>query len=1126
MKKLNPNGIDYWSIPNFKLKINLFFLFLIITMLQVQASSTYGQNTKISLDMKGVTLASVIDEIESTTEFRFLYNPQKLDITKLTTIKVKNQPINTILDLLFANTNTKYEVVEKQIVISYSEELPIEKIPQPIIKTETPQFQVSGTVKDELGEPLLGATIIVAGTSTGTTTDFDGNYTISAPSNGQLIISYLGYTTQTVDIGGRTTINVVLAGDAVSLEETIVVGYGTQKKITLTGSVVDVQGEELTKSPNPNVTATLQGRLPGLVAVQRSGEPGRDDANILIRGNGTTGNNSPLIIIDGVERSLIGRLNPEDIESISVLKDASAAIYGARGGNGVILVTTKKGKIGKPEFTVTYNSAFSRPTKVPDMLDAPTYAQVYNEGHFYRAGRPTSNYTPFYSADAIQKYSDGSDPVLFPNTDWMGDVLKDFSLQQRLNMQVTGGTEAARYLLSFGAITQDGDFKYMPTDFKQFNMRAKIDVDINENLSIGANISAILTKKEYSIVPNNTNFVNLLQASPLLVSRYPNGLIAPGRFGENPMLLENRGYDRTYDEPIYSTFTATYKVPFVKGLRVDASYNYDLSHVFQKRFNLPYTYHEYNVNTQEYDLKQGTGASTVELWDRYTRYTTKLFNYRISYDNTFGDHHVAAMVGQETQQNTSSFAEAYRRNFVSPAINQINAGSTDPDDKNNSGNATATARNNYFGRFNYDFQSKYLLAFSFRYEGSQNFPQGKRYGFFPAIEGGWVLSQEKFIQEALPFVSNLKVRATYGEVGNDRIGQYQYLQLFSLGGNYVFGSSDAPGVTSNVLPNPNVTWEVSRKTDVGLSGSLWNGLLGFDFTYFMEKRSEILTARNLSIPSILGFPGLPPENIGKVDNKGFEIVLSHRNTIKDLTYNVSANMGYVRSNVVFLDETPNPNAPWRSVTGNPVGANLIYQADGIFNTQEELDSYPHQNGSQLGDIKIVDYNGDGVINQDDQYRFDKTATPEIVFGMSMNFEWRNLDLNLFFQGQTNVYNYDGSFANLGNADFTNGFVARAANRWTPDNPNGTMPRADGFSPGTNTFFLYDATFVRLKSLELGWTLPEKISTSVGVNSVRFYTSAFNLLTWAKENKWSDPEGTSALVYPQLRTINVGVNVKF
>ncbi|PKQ45588.1 SusC/RagA family TonB-linked outer membrane protein [Confluentibacter flavum] len=1042
MKKLNPNGIDYWSIPNFKLKINLFFLFFIL-LLQVQAN-TYVENDKIS---------------------------------------------------------------------------------EPILNEEPPQFQVSGTVKDEFGEPLLGATILVAGTSTGTTTDFDGNYTISAPNDGQLIISYIGYTTQTVAINNRSKIDIVLASDATSLEETIVVGYGTQKKITLTGSVVDVQGEEIAKSPNANITASLQGRLPGLVAVQRSGEPGRDDANILIRGNGTTGNNSPLIIIDGVERSLIGRLNPDDIESISVLKDASAAIYGARGGNGVILVTTKKGDIGKPQFSISYNSAFSSPTQIPDMMDAVTYAQVYNEGAYYRAGRPAT-FTPFYSDEAIQKYRDGSDPILFPNTDWMGEIRKDFSLQQRVNMSVNGGSEAVRYLLSFGTTTQDGDFKYMPTEYKQFNFRAKIDVNINENLSIGANISGIFTKRNYSIVNNNTNFTNSLRASPLLVARYPNGLKAPGRFGESPLLLDQRGYNRTYDEPIYSSFTASYKVPFVKGLRVDASYNYDLSHVWNKTYNLPYTYHEYNVNTQEYDLKQGTGASTVELNERFTRYTTKLFNYRITYDNNFGDHHIAAMVGQETQQNTDNYISAYRRNFISPAIDQINAGSNVPDDKNNGGNAGASARNNYLGRLNYEFQDKYLFEFAFRYEGSQNFPQGKRYGFFPVVQVGWVLSQEKFFQDALPFVNTLKLRATHGQVGNDRINQYQYLQLFSLGGNYTFGTSDSPGLNTGTLPNPNVTWEVSTKTDFGLSTSLWNGLLGLDLTYFMEKREDILTSRNLSIPSILGFPNLPPENIGKVDNKGFEIIITHKNTIKDLKYDISANMGYVKSNVVFLDEVPNPNTPWKNVEGHPVGAGLYYQADGIFNTQAELDAYPHQNGQQVGDIKIIDYNGDGVINADDQFRFDKNTTPEIIFGMNMNFEYKNFDLNLFFQGQTNAYHYDGDFANFGNADFTNGFVGRAADRWTVSNPNGTMPRADSFAPGSNTFFLFDATFVRLKSMEIGWTIPEKLLASTGVNSLRFYASGFNLLTWAKEKKFSDPEGTSALAYPQLRTINLGVNVKF
>src|SRR5690606_11944283 len=552
MKKNDSNGNNHWPTSRFKQKTKLIFLFLIVLASQVKANASTNLES---------TVREAIKEIEDRKD---------------------NGP-------LIKNTSTTPDAVQQT---------------------------VSGNITDEAGMPMLGVNIIEKGTNNGTTSDFDGNYTIRvSSSDAVLVFSFIGYESKEITVGNQSTINTKMVPSAAALDEVVVVGYGTQKKLTLTGSVVDVEGEELTKSPNPNVTATLQGRLPGLVAVQRSGQPGSDDANILIRGNGTTGNNAPLIIIDGVERSLIGRLNPDDIESISVLKDASAAIYGARGGNGVILVTTKKGDSGKPQFSVSYNSAFNRPTQVPDMMDAVTYAQVYNEGHYYRAGRPDSGHVPFYSDSDIEKYGNGSDPVLFPNTDWMGDVLKDYSLQQRLNMQVTGGSEAARYLLSFGATTQDGDFKYMPTEFKQFNFRGKIDVNINENLSIGANISAILTKREYAIVNNTINFVNLLQASPLLVSRYPNGLIAPGRFGESPLLLDQRGYNRTYDEPVYSTFTLGYKVPFIEGLRFDASYNYDLSLQFQKRLNLPYTYHEYNVNTGEYDLKQGTGASTVELWD-------------------------------------------------------------------------------------------------------------------------------------------------------------------------------------------------------------------------------------------------------------------------------------------------------------------------------------------------------------------------------------------------------------------------------------------------------------------------------------------------------------------------------
>lgn len=971
---------------------------------------------------------------------------------------------------------------------------------------------------------IAGATVQVKGAKTSTLTDNTGNFTITASPTATLIVSYIGYATEEIPVANQSSVTVQLKAVTADAGEIVVVGYATQKKETLTGSVATVSGQEIAKSPSANVGNSLAGKLTGLTVNNRTGEPGRDDPAILIRGTGTMGDNSPLIIIDGVQRSQYSRLNPEDIASISVLKDASAAIYGARAANGVILITTKKGSKGKAKFNFSYNYAFQSPTKTPDMLDAATFAQVYNEGDFYRQGSPSS-YTPFYSDDAIQKYKNGSDPVLYPNTNWAGEVLKPYAYQQDVNLQASGGSDRVRYLFSFGTVTQDGNYKNNPTKYKQYNLRVKVDADVAPNLNIGANIYAILGNKNYSSVGTGTNFINILQANPTIVAVYPNGLIGPGRLGENPLLLNQRGFDHIDDDPIYSTFTASYKVPFVKGLTLDASYNYDLSNQAEKLWSTPYYFYEYNVNTEEYDKKQGTATTTTSLTDTYNRWTTSMYNIRITWERLFNNHHITAMVGNEQQKNTFSYGQAYRKNFVSTSIPQINVGSTDPTDQNNGGSASSSAYNNYFGRFNYDFKSKYLVEFVFRYDGSQIFPKGNRYGFFPGVSAGWRLSEENFIKDNLSFVDQLKLRASYGELGNDKVGQYQYLQSYSYG-SYVFGTSVVPSIYANTMPNPNITWEVAKKTDLGLEGSLWKGKLGFELTYWLQKRSNILSARNLSVSNVFGFSALPTENIGDVDNKGYEILISHRNTIGKLTYDIRANWSYAKSKIIFMDEAPQPE-PYQNQTGSPIGSALYYKADGIFHTQEELDKYPHGSGAKVGDIKVLDLNNDGVIDSKDQFRFDLSSTPTTTFGLNFNLQYQQFDLSIFFQGQTGAYNYDGTAAALGGTDFSNGTVWRATNRWTPDNPNGTKPRSDAWQPGNTTFFLFDATFVRLKTIELGYNLPLRVGKTKIFDNMRFYASAFNLLTWSKEIKWADPELSGGFTtYPQLRVINLGVNIQF
>ncbi|MEK6481395.1 TonB-dependent receptor [Catalinimonas sp. 4WD22] len=988
---------------------------------------------------------------------------------------------------------------------------------------------VTGQVTSlEDSEGIPGVNVVIKGTSQGTITDVEGKYSIDVPSpESVLVFSSIGYVAEEVVVGTQSMIDIALAPDITSLEEVVVVGYGEQKRETITGSVANIDGEEITKSPTPNVSNSLAGRLPGLVVNQRSGEPGRDDPNILIRGSGTFGDNGPLVVIDGVPRSNMSRLNPEDIESISVLKDASAAIYGARAANGVILITTKRGTKGKPVFDFSYNYALQRPTKILDVLDAPTFAQVFNEGAWYRAGRP-NDWTPFYSDEAIQKYADGSDPILYPNTSWIDEVLKT-STQQRINLSANGGTENVRYFLSFGATTQDGSFENDPTNYQQYNMRVKVDVDLTENLTVGANLSAILNDKTYSAVATDdeawVNFHNLYLANPTLVARYPNGLIAPGRLGENPLLLDQRGYFTRDDAPLYSTFTAAYNVPFVDGLKLEGSYNYDLTNLHEKRWRLPYYYHEYNPVTEEYDRKQGTGSSTAELWDTYRKWTTELYNFRINFDRTFNRHHIGVLIGTEQQTNNYSWVQAYRRNFVSTAIDQINVGSNDPEDKNNGGSASIGGYNNYFGRLNYDYEGKYLVEFVFRYDGSQIFPEAGRYGFFPGVSAGWRISEESFMS-GLGFVNQLKLRGSYGQIGNDRVGAYQFLQTYSFGDNYVFGGSDVPGVYPNVLPNPDITWEVSEKLDLGIEGTLWDRALGFEFILWRENRSNILATRNVSISNVFGFSGLPDENIGRVNNKGFELILSHQNSVGQLNYQISANTAFSRNRIEFMDEVPQ-DEPYKNQTGHPVGAGLFYQDDGIFNTQEELDAYPHLPNTQVGDIKIVDLNDDGEINGADQFRFDYTSTPEYVFGLTTNFQYKDFDLNVLFQGQANAYNYDDRFGALGNSAFDNAVVERATDRWTVDNPDGTMPRADGNAPGNNTMWLFDATFVRLKNIEFGYSLPQQLVSKVKLTNARIYVSGFNVLTWAKEIKWADPEANGGLLYyPQMRVLNVGVNVKF
>lgn len=978
---------------------------------------------------------------------------------------------------------------------------------------------VTGTVVDDTDSPLPGVTVQTKDGKTAVVTDANGKFTINVEENTTLVFSFIGFTTQEI-AATATPMAVKLMPQTGSLDEVVVVGYGTQRRETLTGSISRVAGEDLTKNQAVNVTTGLQGRLPGLIVNQRNGVPGSEDLNIVIRGSSTFGNNNPLIVVDGVPRGtgILSTLNPQDIESITVLKDGSAAIYGARAANGVVLVTTKPGARGKTTYNFSYVYGITNPTKIPDMMDAALFSEVVNETYSY-LGR-----APYKSAAEIEKYRNGSDPILYPNTDWADISLNRNVPQHRLNFQASGGSDKVRYLLSFGKSSQGSSFKNQPYKYDQYNARVRIDADLSQYLTVGANIAGVFSQRSQ---PNGTDFSTTLQANPTLPGIYPNGLLAGGRFDNSPLLSDRRGYQQFNNDPITTSFTASFKVPHVNGLVLDASYNYDLRNQFQKNFSTPHYWHVYNTTTQQYD--RITSTSPIQLTDRYDRWITTLTNFRISYKTTISkDHNIGAMVGTEQQRNSNTFLSGTRRNFLSTALPQIDAGGTRPEDFGNGGNASAGALNSFFGRFNYNYQSKYLLEVVFRADGSPNFPKEKRYGFFTNASAGWILSEEKFMRN-VKFVNFLKLRATYGELGNDQVPNYQYLQAFEIGQNYVFGGSTAPGVFSSFLPNPNITWEVSKKLDFGLNATLFNRMLDVEVTVWNQKRSNILRQPNLSVSGVFGFPRLPDQNIGKVNTSGFEVDLTHRNKVGELSYSINANVAYARSKIVFMDEVP-PAQPYQANTGMPLGAGLYYKSDGIFNTQAELDSYPHIAAAKPGDVKVLDLNNDGKIDGNDRYITNQSPTPLYVFGLNTGVQYKGFDLTLFFQGQAGAYTNDAILDEFGLEDLDNAPVYRAINRWTPNNQEGaTMPRANNLLPGGATdFFLYNASFVRLKNAELGYTFNGNLIKQIGVRSLRAFVNGTNLLTWSKQIKYRDPElaNQSYLNYPPLRILSFGVNLQF
>jgi TonB-linked SusC/RagA family outer membrane protein len=1114
----------YRSLKKTLLIMRIAIFLLILGILQAYAVDTYSQKTRLSLNFSDTELIKVLDNIEEESEFFFLYNEKLLDTDRRVNITANDQFINVILDNLFADTDVKYTIIDRKIILA-PDYLTKESDAAAIMQQQI----VTGEVTDsQTGEAMPGVNIIVKDTNIGVLSDANGRYSITVPGqDAVLVFSFIGYVSQEIPIAGQKVIDVRLVQTVEALDEVVVIGYGTVKKATVTGAISTVEGVQLQKSPAVNITNSFAGRLPGLLVVTRSGEPGNDESILRIRGSNTLGNNNPLIVIDGITNRDMNRISPSDIESITVLKDASAAIYGAQAANGVILITTKRGLEGKPKITLNLNQGWSMPTVLPEMADAATYAQMINEINYYD-GNPAK-----YSSEEIQKFKDGSDPWKYPNTDWYGETMKPASSQNYANLEIRGGSQAVKYFVSIGANYQDGIYKNSATNYQQANFRSNIDGQITKNIKLSIDIAGRQETRNYPTRSAGNIFSMLMRGYPVAHAYWPNGLPGPDiALGNNPVVITTSmtGYDKQKDYIMESVMKLEVTIPWVKGLSLSSNVSFDKNFRNRKLWETPWylymwdgiTYDENNLPLLSKALR---GLPSPQLTQNMVDGSRTTLNALATYETSISElHNIKILVGTERISGESMNFQAFRKYFVSNVVDQLFAGSEL--EKDNNGSANLNARLNYFGRFNYGYRGKYLMEFVFRYDGSYIFPADKRFGFFPGISLGWIISEEDFWSDYLNFINSFKLRGSWGQTGNDRIETYQYLSSYGFSSSsYVFNSEEKI-LNELRIPNPNVTWEVANQLDVGFDGSVLDSKLQFQADYFYNLRTNILWYRSASVPQSSGLT-LPRENIGEVVNQGFDFQVSYRNKIGNLNYFVSLNSGYQRNRIKFWDETPGI-PEYQQSTGRPMNAGLYYQAIGVFKDQAALDAYPHWQGARPGDIIFEDVNKDGEINGLDQVREEKTNLPVFSGGLNIDLNWKNFYGSAFMQWATgavrnNYYEMQGEAGNF--------LAADAEGRWTEENPSSTKPRTWNRYYGywreqSNTYWLRSTDYMRLKNIEIGYNIAALRSVrELGIEDLRVYFTGLNLITFDKLKDF-DPESTSSTSYPLNKVFNIGVSLTF
>lgn len=1135
----------------FDLKMKITSLFLFISLVSINAN-TYSQNGRISLEANNEELSAILGRIESKTDYRFFYN-NEVNLDQKVSITASKEKLSKVLVRLFSKTNIFYKVKEKQILLKNR---PKQSVVAPTITISVQDQVVNGVVRDPSGTPLPGASVLEKGTANGVQTDFDGNYALKITGeNPVLVVSYIGFKPQEIVVNQRTTIDVMLQEDAAALDEVVVVGFGTQKKASVVGSMSTVQPAEL-RIPSSNLTTALSGRMSGLISYQRNGEPGEDNAQFFVRGVTTFGlTRSPLILIDGVELTTddLARLHPDDIKSFSILKDATAtSIFGARGANGIILVTTKEGAQGKAKVTVRLENSLSTPTKDVAFADAITYMRLHNEAVRTRNPLEALPYSQYKIANTIA----GTNPEVFPATDWQNELFRDFAINSRANLNVTGGGDIVRY--------------YLATSFNQDNGILKVDDlnDFNSNvnlkrIAVRSNINIDLTPTTEFIIRFNGTFddyrgpidgasdiyAKVLRTNPVLYPKYytPDeanqfkrhilfGNIGGGnnQFGLNPyadLLKGYREYSRTL---LLSQFEVKQDLEMItEGLSAHVFVNTNRRSFFDvRRQYVPFFYNaSFNRETEVatiFPLNEEDGRENLDYSEGPTDVSTTFYAQgSINYNRVFNEKHDVS--GLLVYLQTSSLT-------------------------NNAGNLQKSLpfRNlGLSGRFTYGYDNRYYAEVNFGYNGSERFAKKNRFGFFPSFGLGWTISEEAFFENYKDIVSKFRLRASYGLVGNDAIGnaddRFFYLSQVNLNNparGSVFGTdldNFRPGVSIDRYENELISWERARKFNVGLDLNLFNDKVMIIADIFKEKRDNILMDRAFIPPSV-GLEAAVRANVGKAESHGIDFSVDYNHDFGNSWWVTGrANFTYAVGKFEFFEEPDySETTPWLSRNGQPITQNWGYIAERLFVDEAEVQNSPTQIGEYgAGDIKYKDINDDGVIDFRDQVPIGFPTSPEIVYGFGLSTGFKNYDFSAFFQGSARYSFWIDPTATAPFVDPVNNVVennallqAYADSHWSEENQNvyalwpRLSPQIVENNVQTSTWFMRRGDFLRLKQVEFGWTLPDELLNKWKIPNVRMYANGTNLLTFSKFKLWDPEMAGNGLAYPIQKVFNLGLQVSF